>query len=144
MDFDAYRKAYFVYPAPEQRYQFQSSFGATLYFEDYQAAIAFYAKVLGPPGYVEGASTRGWPVGNGWLTLLQGRQGNPQNVEITLELGRVHEAEALQKEFIAAGAKGQEPSDQFMYRPVRCCSIVDPFGMSIMIIAPIMADRAPG
>ena len=137
MDFDAYRKAYFVYPAPEPRYQFQSSFGATLYFQDYQAAIAFYTKVLGPPGYVEGAGTRGWPIGNGWLTLLQGSQGNPQNVEITFELGSAPEAEALQKEFITAGARGQQPSDQFMYRPVRCCPVLDPFGLAIMIIAPI-------
>jgi hypothetical protein len=93
--------------------------------------------VLGPPSYVEGDDTRGWPIGDGWLTLLRGRRGNPQNVEITLELGSVEEAESLQQAFLAAGGKGTPPSDQLMYRPVRCCPVEDPFGLEVMIIAPL-------
>jgi uncharacterized glyoxalase superfamily protein PhnB len=112
------------------------SFGATLYFEDFGAAIAFYEQVLGPPTYVEGDGTRGWSIGTGWLTLLQGRVGNPQNVEITLELETAEEAEALQRAFVAAGATGLAPSDQLMYRPVRACPVVDPFGLEIMIVGP--------
>ena len=144
MDFDEYRKAFFVQPSPQQRFQFMDSFGTTVYFEDYQEAIAFYERVLGPPSYVEGESTRGWPIGNGWLTLLRGEKGNPQNIEITLELTCKEEAEALQRDFISAGAKGPAPSDQLMYRPVRACPVVDPFGLEIMIIAPLDGDQGSG
>lgn len=112
MDLDAYRKAYYVDPPPEPRFYLTGSFGATLYFEDYAPAIAFYARVLGPPAYVEGEGTRGWPIGSGWLTLLHGRRGNPRNVEIMLELDSVEQAEALQRAFLAAGATGPAPSDQ--------------------------------
>ena len=144
MDFDAYRNAFFVQPPPKQRFGFRSSFGATVYFEDYEEAIAFYERVLGPAAYVEGDGTRGWPVGDGWLTLLKGDRGNPQNVEITLELESAEEAEALQARFISSGATGQAPSDQMMYRPVRSCPVVDPFGLQIMIIAALDQDHVAG
>jgi uncharacterized glyoxalase superfamily protein PhnB len=137
MDFEAYRKAYFVHPTPKQRFRFKGSFGVTLYYEDFSAAVAFYTQVLGAPGYVEGEDTRGWQIGDSWLTLLRGKSGNPRNVEMTLELESIEEAEALQQAFIAAGAKGSQPSDQLMYRPVRSCPVTDPFGMEIMIIAPL-------
>ena len=144
MDFDSYRKAYFTDPAPEPRFRFRDSFGATLYFEDFEAAIAFYESVLGPPGYAEGEGTRGWPIGTGWLTLLRGKQGNPRNVEITFELETVEKAEALQSAFIAAGAKGLAPSDQLMYRPIRSCPVIDPFGTQIMVISPLDFGGAAG
>jgi hypothetical protein len=137
MDFDAYARSYFVQPAPQPRFRFTGSFGASVFYEDFAAAIAYYERVLGPPAYVEGAGTRGWPIGSGWLTLLQGSQGNPQNVEITFELPTPAEAEALQSAFITAGASGLEPSDQLMYRPVRYCPVTDPFGLMVMIISPL-------
>ncbi len=137
MDLDSYRKAFFADPAPEPRFRFRGSFGATLYFQDFEAAVAFYKRVLGPPAYKEGEHTRGWPVGTGWLTLLRGKRGNPQNVEITFEMEDVDQAEALQAAFIAAGAAGPSPSNQLMYRPVRSCPVVDPFGVEIMIAAPL-------
>ena len=140
MDFNAYRRSFFVDPPPEQRFRFRGSFGATMYFEDYRAAIGFYEKVLGPPSYVEGEGTRGWPIAGGWLTLLQGREGNPRNAEITLEVESPEEAEALQRDFILAGAKGQAPSNQLMYRPVRHCPVKDPFGLEILIIAPLTGE----
>lgn len=142
MDFDGYRKAYFVEPAPEPRFCFRGSFGATLYFEDFAAAVEFYQQVLGPPAYVEGEGTRGWPIGTGWLTLLRGTQGNPRNVEITLELQTATEAEALQQAFLAAGGTGLAPSDQLMYRPVRACPVTDPFGLEIMIVGPLAGREA--
>lgn len=141
MDYDTYRKAFFVDPPPEPRFRFRGRFGSTLFYEDFYAAVAFYERVLGPPGYVEGEGTRGWPIGSGWLTLLQGSNGNPRNVEITLELDTPREAEDLQRAFLAAGARGPEPSDQLMYRPLRCCPVVDPFGLPIMIIAPLAGSR---
>lgn len=144
MDYDEYRDAYFTHPPPEPRFHLTGSFGATLYFEDFAEASAFYERVLGPPVYVEGDGTKGWQVGSGWLTLLRGTQGNPQNVEITLELQTAIEAEALQREFIAAGARGPAPSDQLMYRPVRACPVIDPFGMEIMIIGPLTDARVAG
>jgi len=137
MDYDSYRKAYFVDPPPETRFHVRDSFEVTLYFEDFEKAVAFYEGILGPPSYVEGNDTRGWSIGKGWLTFLRGIRGNPRNVEITLELETAEEAEALQKAFIDAGAKGQSPSDQLMYRPVRSCPVVDPFGVEIMIIGPL-------
>jgi len=137
MDFDAYHMAYFVQPAPQPRFRFTGAFGASVFYEDFAAAIAFYERVLGPPAYVEGAGTRSWQISSGWLTLLQGEHGNPQNVEITFELETPAQAEALQKAFIAAGASGAEPSDQLMYRPVRYCPVTDPFGLMVMIISPL-------
>jgi len=137
MDFEAYRKSYFVEPAPRPRFHFTGAFGVTLFYENYPAAVAFYERVLGPPAYVEGEGTRGWPIGSGWLTLLQGRQGNPQNVEVTFELATAAEAEALQAGFITAGAKGVPPSDQLMYRPIRSCPVTDPFGVDLLMIAPL-------
>ena len=141
MDFDSYRKAYFTDPPPEPRFRFRDSFEVTLYFEEFKAAIAFYATVLGPPSYVGGEGTRGWSIGTGWLTLLRGKQGNPRNVEITFELETVEEAEALQSAFIAAGATGPAPSDQLMYRPVRSCPVVDPFGTEIMVICSLTVEN---
>jgi catechol 2,3-dioxygenase-like lactoylglutathione lyase family enzyme len=141
VDWDAYREAYFVNPQPKPRFRFRGSFGVTLYFKDFDAAVAFYERVLGPPSYVEGEGTRGWPIGAGWLTLLAGRTGNPQSVEITFELETAGEAEALQQAFLAAGATGPAPSDQLMYRPVRSCPVVDPFGLEIMITGPLAGSE---
>ena len=135
MDFNAYRQAYFADPQPEPRFRFKDSFGVTLYFEKYEAAIAFYERVLGPPAYLEGEGTRGWRIGTGWLTLLKGKNGRPANVEIAFELETVEEAEALQRAFLDAGARGAPPSDQLMYRPVRVCPVTDPFGTEIMIVS---------
>ena len=137
MDFDAYYRAYFLNPQPEPRFTFRGNFGLTLYYQDFEAAVAFYEKTLGPAGYQEGDSTRGWRIGQGWLTLLRGNQGNPRNVETTFELDTVQQAEALQQAFIAAGAQGAEPSDQLMYMPVRICPVTDPFGVDVMIFAKI-------
>ncbi|PKO08868.1 MAG: hypothetical protein CVU40_12780 [Chloroflexi bacterium HGW-Chloroflexi-2] len=122
-------------PQPEARFKYTGSFGITLYYQDFEAAVAFYQQVLGPAGYQEGDSTRGWRIGAGWLTFLRGKQGNPQNVEISFELETVQEAEALQSVFIAAGASGPSPSDQLMYTPVRIFPVTDPFGVDVMIFA---------
>ena len=141
MDYLAYRKKFFIDPTPEARFRFKGTFNATLYYVDFQAAVEFYSRVLGPPAYVEGEGTRGWPVGDGWLTLLQGKRGNPQNVEIAFELNSVEEAHSLQRAFLSAGATGPEPADQLMYRPIRACPVVDPFGVEIMIFAALLTEK---
>lgn len=135
MDYAAYYQAYFINPQPEPRFSFSGHFGLTLYYQDFEAAVAFYTQVLGPAGYQEGDSTRGWRIGAGWLTFLRGKQDNPRNVEITFEMETVQEAEKLQQAFITAGASGSAPSDQLMYAPVRICPVTDPFGVDIMIFA---------
>jgi hypothetical protein len=135
MDYQEYRKAYFADPKPEPRYRFGGSFGVTLYFEEFDAAVEYYRQVLGPPAYVEGEGTRGWPIGPGWLTLLRAKSGNPRNVEVTFRLDKPEEAERLQRAFIEAGGEGPPPSDQLMYEPVRSCPVRDPFGTDILVVS---------
>lgn len=137
MDYQTYRAAYFVDPEPEPRFAFSGSFGVTLYFAAYAAAVAYYTQVLGPPAYVEGSGTRGWRIGSGWLTLLRGNSGGPQNVEVAFWMRTPAEAEALQRAFIAAGGKGSAPSDQLMYAPIRACPVQDPFGTDLLIVGPL-------
>ena len=81
MDYETYRKNYFVNPQPKSLFDFAGIHGATLYYQDYQSALAFYKQVLGPPNYVEGKNTHGWEIGQTWLTLFPSEVGNPKNVE---------------------------------------------------------------
>lgn len=136
MNYEEYQKAYFTDPRPKPRYRFSGSFGITLYFEDFDSAVIYYRQVLGPPVYVEGQGTRGWPIGSGWLTLLRGTSGNPRNVEVALRMETPQEAERLQRAFIEAGGEGSPPSDALMYEPIRSCPVRDPFGTEILIISP--------
>jgi len=86
MDYGGYRDRFFQDPMPAPRFSFQGSFGLSLFYMDFQEAVSFYSEVLGPPSYVEGKWTRGWPIGDGWLTLLLGKGGNPANIEIAFEM----------------------------------------------------------
>jgi hypothetical protein len=135
VDYETYRREHFTDPAPVPRFGFGGGSGATLYFADYPAAVAFYTEVLGEPGYTEGDATRGWQVGTGWLTLLAGGDGAPRNTEIGLMMETPAEAERLQRAFIAAGGSGIDPSDQLMYDPIRSCPVTDPFGTELLIYA---------
>jgi hypothetical protein len=137
MDYETYRANFLVDPAPEQRFAFEGGVWATLYFEDYEAAIRYYTQVLGPPSYVEGEGTRGWRIGSAWLTLLQGKAGNPENIELNFVMDSPAEAERLQAAFVEAGGTGSQPSDQLMYVPVRMCPVVDPFGTEIIVTSVI-------
>jgi len=137
MDFESYRRKYFVEPAPEELFDFTGQLGVTLYFQDYEQAVDFYQRALGPPAYIEGKSTKGWRIGKAWLTLLRGRQGNPENVEIQIVMKTPEEAERLQKAFIEAGGTGPTPSDQLMYQPIWSCPVKDPFGTELLIFSRI-------
>ena len=139
MNFKEYQKAYFSDPIPEPGFRFSGSFGVTLFFEEFDSAVKYYQQILGPPAYVEGKGTRGWPIGSGWLTLLQGKSGSPRNVEVTLQMETTEEAERLQRAFIKAGGEGSAPSNQLMYEPIRSCPVIDPFGTEILIISPLIA-----
>jgi hypothetical protein len=140
MNYEAYRQAYFTHPQPEPRFAFSGTFGVTLFFEDFDEAIAFYQKVMGSPAYVEGEGTRGWQIGRGWLTLLRGKSGNPQNVEVTLHVETPAEAERLQQAFIQAGGEASAPTDEYMYVPIRSCPARDPFGTEVLIISPLPGE----
>jgi len=137
MDYQSYRDQFFADPPPSPRFEFAGLYGVTLFYEDYQAALDYYSRVLGPPAYVEGEDTHGWRVGETWLTLLRGKSGNPQNVEFAIVMDTPQEAERLQAAFIEAGGAGQQPSDQLMYRPIRSCPVRDPFGVDILIYCPL-------
>lgn len=137
MDYESYKEKYFISPPPEPRFSFAGLHGTTLFFEQYQQAITYYTNVLGPPAYEEGAGTKGWRIGETWLTLLKGNSGNPQNVEIQIVMQSADEAERLQRAFIQAGGSGSPPSDQLMYEPIRSCPVTDPFGTMIMICSRI-------
>ena len=136
MDYETYRKEYFTNPAAQPRFGFAGLHGLTLFFEDYAPAIDFYQRVLGPPAYVEGKYTRGWQIGDTWLTLLKGQAGNPHNVEVMLVMQTRSEVERLFAAFIEAGGVGDAPTEQLMYTPVYSCSVTDPFGTNIMICCP--------
>jgi hypothetical protein len=71
------------------------------------------------------------------LTLLWGKSGNPKNVEVTFVVETPEEAEALQYAFIEAGGRGEAPSDQMMYEPIRYCAVTDPFGTVLLVISPL-------
>ena len=134
MDYESYRKQNFVDPQPESRFAFAGILGATLYYQDYTAALAFYTEVLGPPAYIEGEHTHGWQIGETWLTLFPSKQGNPINVEVGFYVETPAEVDRLYAAFLAAGATGEPPIDTLMYTPVRMCVLTDPFGVSLAVV----------
>lgn len=133
MDIEAYRRANVVEPAPEPRFDLVGIHGVALYFGEFEQAVAFYTRVLGEPGYVEGAGTRAWRIGDTWLTLLAGGDGSPSSVEVPIVASSPEEAERLQRAFIDAGGSGASPTDQLMFDPVRFCPVTDPFGTELAI-----------
>jgi hypothetical protein len=135
MDYEEYRAAYFVDPQPEPRFGFKQGGGPTLWFADYDGAVAYYTEVLGPPDYEENDTTRGWRIGSSWLTLFAGGDGHPSNVEIGIEMQSPEEADRLQRAFVDAGGTGLDPSDELMYAPVHSCFVTDPFGTDIHLFA---------
>jgi hypothetical protein len=47
MDYETYRKKYYADPTPQPRFAFSGLHGLTLFFEDHEAAIDYYQRVLG-------------------------------------------------------------------------------------------------
>lgn len=135
MDYEEYRRKYFIDPPPQERYEAQGILGATLYYQDYQAALDFVRQVFGNPVYVEGEFTHGWRIGRSWLTVFPAKKGIPTNVDIPLYLQSAGEVDRLYAAFIEAGAIGEEPQNTLMYEPVRMAIVTDPFGASWNLIA---------
>lgn len=46
MNYEAYRRNFFVELQPKSRFKFRDSFGVTLYFEAFDAAVKYYSKSL--------------------------------------------------------------------------------------------------
>jgi uncharacterized glyoxalase superfamily protein PhnB len=137
MEYDAYRAEFFVDPPPDPRFSFSGVYGISLFFEQCEEALAYYSRVLGPPTYVEGENTHGWPIAGSWLTLFPAREGNPRNAEFTLLMSSPAEADRLQQAFIDAGGSAEGSFDDLMYEPFHICPVVDPFGTNILIVARI-------
>lgn len=135
LDYDSYRRSNFVDPAPEPQFEFMGINGVALFFNDYEGAVSYYSQVLGPPVYVEGDFTRGWRVGNTWLTLFPEKAGTPKNAEIHFYMKTPAEAERLQAAFIEAGGSGDPPIDTLMFEPIRFCAVQDLFGTKIVVVA---------
>ncbi|MFN2145203.1 MAG: VOC family protein [Anaerolineales bacterium] len=135
MDFDEYRSKYFADPAPEPKYNFQGIRGAAVYYQDYQAALAYFEQVFGPPSYVEGEFTHGWRLGDTWLTVFPAKEGVPANVEVLLYLKDASNVDRLHAAMLAAGGQGEDPVDTLMYAPVRIAMITDPFGGVFTLVA---------
>ncbi|MBE2225155.1 MAG: hypothetical protein IAF02_26695 [Anaerolineae bacterium] len=136
MDYDTYYKQFFANPLPPPRFEFVGLHGLTLYFADYETAVAYYQTVLGPPAYQEGDDTRGWQIGNTWLTLLKGQAGNPVNAEAMFVMQSPAAVKRLKDAFVEAGGTGEEPREQLMYEPVYSCLVRDPFGTNLLIFCP--------
>ena len=134
MDFETYRKSFYTDPQPEPRFDLLGIHGATLYYEEYSAALDFYTRVFGPPDYREGEFTHGWRLGNSWLTLFPSKSGSPANMEVPLYLPTREAVDALYAGLIAAGAKGEPPAETLMYRPVYMAIVIDPFGVALELV----------
>lgn len=135
MDYEEYRKKYFVEPQPKPKFENDGIHNAVLVFEEFEAAVEYYQTVLGPPAYVEGENTKGWGIGTTLLTLLHAKEGAPNIVEINFVMKSPQEAERLQQAFIDAGGEGPDPSDELMYEPIRYCPLTDPFGTQLLVFS---------
>lgn len=135
MNYEEYRRKYFVDPAPQERFDAEGILGATLYYQDYQAALDFIRQIFGDPVYVEGENTHGWRIGRSWLSVFPAKEGGPSNTEIPIYLQSAEEVDRLYKAFLDAGATGEEPQNTLMYEPVRMAIVTDPFGATWDLVA---------
>lgn len=135
MDYESYRKKYYTDPPPPQKFAFSGILGATLFYQEYELALAFFRQVFGEPAYVEGEFTHGWQLGNSWLTVFPAKAGSPANLEVPIYLQTPEEVDRLYAAFTAAGAVGEPPVDTLMYKPVRMTVMTDPFGVQFTLVA---------
>ncbi|MEJ2759557.1 MAG: hypothetical protein P8046_13835 [Anaerolineales bacterium] len=137
MDFEEYRARYFTDPSPKPKYPFIGVCGATLFYQEYPAALAFFRQVFGEPAYVEGDFTHGWRIGESWLTVFPAKEGSPANLEVPVYLQTAEAVDALYAAFIAAGAMGDPPQNTLMYVPVYMTVVTDPFGVLFTLVCEV-------
>jgi len=141
MDFEDYRARYYRDPLPEQRFPFVGVRGATLYYQAYPAALAFFRQVFGEPAYKEGEFTHGWRIGESWLTVFPANEGSPANLEVPVYLQTPEAVDALYAAFISAGAAGAPPQDTLMYVPVYMTVVTDPFGVMFTLVCEVSLGK---
>ena len=137
MDYEEYRQRYYTDPSPPQKFKFSGIQGATLFYQEYAQALAFFRQVFGEPAYVEGEFTHGWQLGRSWLTVFPAKEGSPTNLEVPIYLQTPQEVNRLYAAFTAAGAQGEPPSNTLMYTPVHMTVVTDPFGVQFTLVAEI-------
>ncbi len=136
MDYETYRKTYFADPAPTPRFKMTRIGGVSLSILDFEKGVAFYSEVLGPSAYLEGEDTRGWPIGDTWLTMFPAEAGQVANAEFQIEVASPDEVDRLHATLLAAGAKeGQAPKNVLCYIPIRMAYSTDPFGTVVTVTA---------
>lgn len=135
MDYETYRRKYFPDPQPESRFAIEGLHGVALYYADYTAALEFFHQVFGPPNYSEGEGTRGWHLGDCWLTVFPASTGHPKNNEVHLLLQNSAELDRLRQAFLDAGAQGDPPEQALMYEPLVIAALTDPFGGTWLLLS---------
>lgn len=106
----------------------------SFYFEDPEAAIALYGRLLGPVAYRE-EGFAGLRLGDTWLTLFgpqdaPGGRANPRNAEIALRLATPEAVDALAARFVEEGSRVvMPPQDTWMYEDMRYACLDDPLGV---------------
>ncbi len=114
----------------------------SFYLKDFEAAVAFYQGVFGPPA-TDDASIKGWKFGDTWLTLFPSKHGphpdsNPRGAEFAIQVSSKAEVDGLYERLLQAGAQEcMPPKDTHMYEPMRFCCVDDPFGVRIDIYYPL-------
>lgn len=122
----------------------------SLYYDDIEGATAYFARVFGPPAYVEAeGAIRGWPMGDTWLTLFTSDQGlhagsDPRGTEFAVHVATPAAVDRLYDRLIdAGGAPCMAPRDTEMYVPMRFAAVDTPHGPRIDVYCPIDAPPAP-
>jgi uncharacterized glyoxalase superfamily protein PhnB len=115
----------------------------SFYFKDFDAAIAFYTRVFGPPENDE-PRIKGWRMGDTWLTFFPSEDlgtdpdGNPRNAEFAIQVAAPEQVDVLYQALIEAGAKScMQPKNTRMYDSMRYCAVDDPFGIRVDVYCPL-------
>jgi catechol 2,3-dioxygenase-like lactoylglutathione lyase family enzyme len=127
---------------PAANYNITTLNYVTLYFHDFDAAVAFYTAVFGPPDSIHEETIIGWRLGDTWLTFFPAKEGthpgsNPRNTEFAIQVATPEEVDRLHAALMTAGAKDiRTPEYTRMYVPMRFCCVEDPFGVRIDVLCP--------
>ena len=118
-------------------YNFKGLRYPSFYVKDYELAVAFYTKVLGPPQNDQ-ERIKGWFIGDSWLTLFPAGDlghdpdANPRNAEFAVEVALPEEVDRLYTAMLAAGGTTcMPPEDTQMYEAMRFCAVDDPVSIRI-------------
>ena len=129
---------------PEGRFHVVGLAYVSLYYKDFDEAVAFYTRVFGAPLKVDDPGViRGWHLGSTWLTLSPSKGGtkpdaNPCNTEFAIQVSTPEEVDVLLQVLVDGGARsGRAAEDTEMYDPMRFGYVEDPFGVRIDVFCPL-------